>query len=121
VEPKKAKKKPNINIDFDGVVHKYISWDGFAPTNPPVAETKKTLEKLSEFFVITIFSVRAETTEGKDGIEKYMKDNDLPFTRVTDKKMAGLIIDDNCVCFTGDWAETLKKVATFQNWQKKKK
>jgi hypothetical protein len=121
VEPKKAKNKPNLNIDFDNTIHIFTSWDNNNITDSPLPKAKESLDKLSVFFTITIFSVRAQTTEGVGAIKSYMKKHDLPFTRVTDKKLPGLLIDDSAITFKGDWEQTVKDIATFQNWQKKKK
>lgn len=120
--PKKPR-KPNLIIDFDGTIQTYVSgWQG--PKNipdPPTKHVKEALDILKNSFRIVIFSVRAETEEGAQGIREYMEKHNLHYDTVQVKKPIGLIIDDNCLHFEGDWAKTLKQIADFQHWHKKEK
>jgi len=120
--PKKSR-KPNLVVDFDGTIQTYASgWQG--PDNipdPPTKDVKKALDILKNSFRIIIFSVRAETEEGAKGIEAYMEKHNLYYDKIQITKPIGLIIDDNCIRFEGDWSKTLQQIADFQHWQKKEK
>jgi hypothetical protein len=117
----KTKRKPNLNVDFDGTVvqaGKFIS-PGVI-TNPPNDGCKEALDHLNKFFNIIIFSVRATSSAGVKGIEEYMKKYDLPYSHITNIKAAGLILDDNCTQFRG-WGNALKDLANFKHWKADKK
>ncbi len=119
----KPKRKPNLVVDFDGTINSYLSgWKG--PDNipdPPTKGAKEALDQLSKHFRIIIFSVRAETEDGARGIKEYMEKYSLPFNKIQYKKPVGLIIDDNCIRFTGDWFKTIEEIADFTHWHKKEK
>lgn len=114
--------KFNLAIDFDGTINTYDS--GFVSPSqipdPPTEGAKEALDLLSQHFCIVIFSVRAETPEGKEAIKEYMKKHELPYDDVTNEKPSGLIIDDNCLTFTGSWKDMLKKISTFTHWKDSK-
>ena len=118
---KKQVKKPVLAVDFDGTINSYKSgW--VSPDvipDPPTEKSKESLEILSKFFTIVIFSVRAKSELGKKGIAEYMKKYDLPYNSITDKKPNGLIIDDNCLQFKG-WDNTVRAITEFEHWQKNK-
>lgn len=118
----KNKDKFTLAVDFDGTLNSYES--GFiSPSeipDPPVKGAKEALDLLSKHFDIVIFSVRAETKEGKKAIEDYMEKHKLPFREVTDRKPSGLIIDDNCLTFKGSWPKMVKEIASFTHWKDNK-
>lgn len=114
--------KPNIAVDFDGTLftdeHEPFEWakiDG-----KPTKSAKEALQKLSEHFRIVIFSARARREEGKEAIEKRLKEEGMPFDEVTAvKPAASRYVDDWGVQFKGDWDETLKDIVSFKHWDNK--
>jgi hypothetical protein len=109
-------KKLKILIDFDGTIAKEGPFVAphIIPYEPePLA--REALEKLSEFFTVVIYSVRAQSEGGKKAIEDWMKKYDIPYSKVTNKKeMAVLYIDNRAIRYTGDWKKALREVATFE-------
>lgn len=108
-------KKLKILVDFDGTIcqeGKFIA-PHIIPFGPePFAV--EALKKLSEYFTIVVYSVRAQSEGGKKAIEDWMKKYDAPYSKVTNKKeMAVLYIDNRAIRYTGDWKTTLREVATF--------
>ncbi len=110
--------KPNLVSDFDGVINSYKSgWKGPADIpDEPVPGVKEAFDILKNHFNIVIFSVRAETEQGKKGIKEYMAKYKIHYDSIENIKPVGLIIDDNCICFKGNWKESLKEISTFENW-----
>jgi hypothetical protein len=119
----KKENKFVVMVDFDGTLNTYDS--GFVGPaeipDPPVKGAKEALELLSKHFKIVIFSVRAETPEGKKAIEEYMKKHELHYDGINNEKQAGLLIDDNCLTFKGNWPAMVKEIANFTHWKESKK
>jgi histidinol phosphatase-like enzyme len=108
-------KKLKILIDFDGTICKEGKFVAphIIPFGPePFAV--EAIKKLSDYFTIVVYSVRAQSEGGKKAIEVWMKKYGIPFSKVTNKKeMAVLYIDNRAIRYTGDWKKTLSEVATF--------
>jgi len=105
-----------IVIDFDGTVCKFA----FPGVGPPEPNVKEALTKLKELgYKICIHSVRTATYWGGDRehhiqvIEKYMKENELPYDEILidksmDKPIAVAYIDDRAIRYEGNWLEIVK-------------
>jgi len=105
-----VKNKKTISLDFDGVLHEYVEWDGPKPKNPP---TKGALEFVKDVqsagYEIIIHSCRARTKAGRGGITKWLEENNFPKIKVQyEKPQAVLYIDDNAYRFTGKFDKTLE-------------
>lgn len=99
-----------VAIDFDGVIHSYVSgWTGPNPIDPPVPGAAEAIrEYLDEGFEVVIYSTRAETPEGRWGIGEYIRHHvgeevlQHPKFRITSgKPIAVLYIDDRGFMFQG--------------------
>ena len=105
-----------VLIDLDGVLNTY---DGNFDKNkiPPVKEgAKEFLKKLSEKFVIKLFTTRNKLLASKwlieNGIDNFIED-------ITDKKdVCWLYIDDRCICFDGEYKNLSEKIDSFKPWYK---
>ena len=109
VSSKKNTEK-TIALDFDGVIHSYTSgWTGPVPKDPPVEGVLSFIASLFELgYNVVIFSCRASTKSGRNGITKWLKDNSFPEIEVFyEKPQADLYVDDNGFRFDGNFAKTL--------------
>lgn len=86
--------KIEICVDLDGT----IIVDRFPNFGEPIEENVEILKKLKEKgFIITVFSARISgNPEWKTKIEKYLKEKNIPFDRITNIKpyTASIFIDD---------------------------
>lgn len=123
--------KPILSIDFDGVIHSYISgWEGpdvisDSPVQNIQGDSIEWLRKLidSEKFQICIFSSRNSYSTGiqamkdwllKWGLEKEKLDQiSFPFK----KPAAFLTIDDRAVTFKGIFLNP-EDILSFKPWNK---
>lgn len=103
--------KKLLLIDLDGVLNQY---DGkYNPDLIPDIKigAKEFLKNLSENYDIKIFTARNLLLTSKwlitNKLDKYVKD----VTNI--KEPAYLHIDDRCVCFTGNYKETLEDINNF--------
>ena len=123
VEDKKSSKfVRTIAIDFDGVIHSYLSKfvsEEFIP-DEPVEGIADLLNKLKDKYKIVIFSTRASTKRGKNAIINYMNDKGLYFDEVTNIKPAAfLYVDDRAIQFNGDCDKLYNDIVSFKRpWNK---
>ena len=104
--------KKRILVDLDGVLNEY----GKEPYNenyiPPIKKgAKNFIKKLSEIGELYLFTSRNLMLAAKwlveNDIDKYFKD-------VTNIKIPSFIsIDDRCICFNGNYTQTIKSVNSF--------
>ena len=104
------KSKPNLCVDFDGVLNNYTGWKGEKELFTPKDGAKEFLEGLSERYTITIF-----TTRDTAKIKFWMKKYDMYYDNITNiKRGAVCYIDDRAILFNGDYKEILEKVDNFK-------
>ena len=107
--------RQHIAIDFDGTICKQGPFVGIKsiPYEPePFA--KEALMKLSEYFVIDIYTVRANTKEGVEAVAAWMKKYQIPYSQITDKKGPAIFyVDNRAINYGGNWMTTLKEIATL--------
>ena len=108
--------KPKILIDLDGVLNTYKGNfdEHIIPSIKPNAEL--FLKKLTNKFEVKIF-----TTRNIQITEKWIVNNKLTkyISGITNtKENAYLIIDDRCICFDGNYKETLNKINNFKVYWK---
>lgn len=95
-----------IALDFDGVIHSYVSgWTGPIPTDPPVPGARDAIATIRALgYRVVVFSCRAEPEEGMTGIRGWLAIHDIHVDEIThEKPHAMLYFDDRAVRFEGDW------------------
>ena len=120
--------KPILCLDFDGVIHTYISgWKGVdIVPDPPVPGAFEWIEKAMQHFEIHIYSSRSSDTLGRVAIAEYIKEH-VPLHIANQliigwqKPRAFLTIDDRCVRFDGNWSSpelNPEVLLRFKPWNK---
>lgn len=101
-----SRRKQTIAVDFDGVMHSYTSgWKGPIPTDPPVPGTRDAIARLREEYTVIVFTCRALTQDGVQGIRAWLAQHSIEVDEVTGiKPHAVLYIDDRACRFLGSWA-----------------
>lgn len=133
VKPAKPAFKPILCIDFDGVLHSYVSgWQGAdVCPDPPVPGAMEFLQRAVEKFRVAIFSSRSNQHMGiqamclwtmsqlmKSGMEQDEADHVFKLLEWPKEKPPALVtIDDRAVTFTGTWP-SLDELAAFKPWNK---
>lgn len=127
--------KPILCLDFDGVIHSYISgWRGAdAVPDPPVPGAINFLRHAVAHFRVCIYSTRSETEEGREamrlaifrwGIEDVPETVDYDPTWATrlefpeTKPPALVTLDDRAITFDGTWPD-LETLRAFKPWNKR--
>lgn len=120
-------KKYTICVDFDGVIHSYISQ--FDPDNipdPPVEGAIEFLTDMWEEFNVVIHTTRAELGTNRrmirDWLKKWGLHRDIAeFITITDKKQAALIyLDDRAIRFKGPGSfPTVRAIHQAKPWNKR--
>lgn len=116
--------KKTLSIDFDGVIHSYVSgWQGAtAIPDAPVPGAFEFLAAAVERFEVVVFSTRAEDNEAVIAMNDWFTAHGLP-DRVleqifitNEKPKAVLYIDDRGFRFEGVWP-TLDEIDAFRPWK----
>jgi len=101
--------KPDIAVDFDGVIAVHDAWQGVHHFGDPIPFAKEFLTKLQEKYRIVIFTCRCNpllneklaTSELSALVENWLKAHDMPFDEVytgLGKPIAQAYIDDKAIC-----------------------
>lgn len=113
--------KKRLLIDFDGVIHSYITkWNGGLIVDPPMENAFEMLSKYLDNFSVWIFSTRCETQVGIEAIKTWFINND--FLRVHELKYtyeklpAHLLIDDRSFQFKGVFP-TVEEINNFEPYK----
>jgi len=126
-----AKTRRTIAVDFDGVLHKYVSpW--VAPhviADGPVDGALPWLHQMIQTFDVVIFSTRCKTWRGRRAIRRWIREHSvdhhwscteargLKFLRYSYKKVPGLVyVDDRAYRFEGSNFPTEKDVFRALPW-----
>lgn len=119
--------KKTVCVDFDGVLHSYVSgWKGVAEIpDPPVPGALDWLRELMgrEDYEIAIYSSRSEEYSGIQAMVQWLRLHGMTFEEVEQitfprkKPPAFLTIDDRCICFRGTFP-SLQEMDSFQPWTK---
>lgn len=124
--------KPILCLDFDGVIHSYVSrWQGAdVIPDPPVDGAIAFMLGALDRFDVVIFSSRSNQPGGLVAMRNWLKHHagnvwaespagpgleDVRF--VTEKPPALVTLDDRAITFTGEWP-TVEKLAAFRPWNK---
>jgi hypothetical protein len=117
--------KPFLCVDFDGVVHSYISgWQGAeVVSDPPVAGAFAWLVAMAEVFQVCIYSSRSKEPGGVIAMANWIAKWDtegevLPIVSFPVQKPAAfLTIDDRAICFNGKFDDlTTERLLAFKPW-----
>lgn len=109
--------KKKILIDLDGVLNEYGKEPYSESSIPDIKSgAKEFIKELSNHAELYLFTSRnlilAAKWLMKNDIDKYFQD-------VTNIKMPSyLYIDDRCICFKGNYYETLKEIKDFEVYWK---
>jgi hypothetical protein len=124
--------KPDLCLDFDGVIHSYKSgWKGpRVIPDPPVPGAINFLIEATKYFRVSIFSSRSRYLFGRRAMRQWLmwhvrNSSMLPDERKrlqqikwpTFKPGAFVSIDDRCLTFTGKWP-SMQDLRTFRPWNK---
>ena len=102
-----------VAIDFDGVLHSYVSgWTGEAPHDPPTLGARAFCEKLrAEGYRVVVFTCRALTKNGRAATVAWLNLHRIPVDEVTSiKPHAKVYIDDRAHRFEGCWEDAYRRV-----------
>lgn len=117
--------KPILLVDFDGVIHSYISgWRGAAEIpDPPVDGAAAFLASAVNHFEVKIYSARSSQPGGLEAMKRFCLEhfgaiitNHLGFPSY--KPSAFLTIDDRCICFNGNFPNA-ESLLDFKPWNKR--
>lgn len=111
--------KPTVILDFDGVVHSYVSgWQGADNIpDPPVEGIKDAIANMRKYYRIVIVSSRCYQPGGIAAIERWLAAHGIVVDAVTDEKPpAKVIVDDRAITFDGDAGALLARVNAFRPW-----
>lgn len=116
------KRKPILCLDFDGVLHSYISgWKGVdIIPDPPVEGAIESIREYVKHFDVWIVSSRTGEKAGRMAIVDWLVKWGFPDDiRVSvDKPAAVLTIDDRGWMFTGVFPG-VEDIKNFKPWNKK--
>lgn len=111
-----------IVIDFDGVIHSYMSgWKGI--DNIPDLPVPGILEAIKEIraagYYVSVVSSRARETKGVEAIWAYLKKHGIKVDSVGSEKVPGICyIDDRAICFDGKPERLLGQIKSFKPWNR---
>lgn len=128
--------KPILCLDFDGVVHSYVSgWKGATTIpDPPVDGALAFIAEALKHFRVAIYSTRSnqdggiqamvmwlgywsvDPIHGMDGDFDHAVWSEIEWP--TEKPPALVTIDDRAITFTGEWP-AIADLLAFKPWNKK--
>ncbi len=117
-----AKRNYTIAVDFDGVIHSYLTPWVNAETipDPPIPGAIEWLNKMREKFEVVIFTTRGKTAEGRVAVQDYLfahgwTGDEIP--NVTAEKPPALIyLDDRAMRFAGAYP-TADEIHAARPWK----
>lgn len=136
--------KPILCVDFDGVIHSYVSpWTNATTiSDPPVRGALNWLWNATEWFDVQVYSSRSKEPMARAAMldwmtrysrqefpadhpmchngDAYAGDHKYPITFAHEKPAAFLTIDDRAICFQGSWDELEPAdLRNFKPWNKR--
>lgn len=136
--PIEQPRKPILCLDFDGVIHSYVSgWKGAdVVPDPPVLGALDFILAATDRFDVQIFSSRSNQKGGLQAMQRWLQghfnrhvdggtmhdrqemEDRLPRIKWPLEKPAAMVtIDDRAITFTGEWP-TLESLLAFKPWNK---
>lgn len=110
--------KPILALDFDGVLHSYISgWQGAdVIPDPPVPGAVAFVTEASEFFAVVVYSSRARFPEGAESIRAWLRAKGFLEVPVTCQKPPAFVsLDDRVITFRGHFPNA-QGLLEFKVW-----
>lgn len=92
--------KRTVAVDFDGVIHSYVSgWQGLVPTDPPREGALEFVEQLQALdYIVVVHTARANDPQGLAATIHWLANYSFPEMTVTaNKPMAIAYIDDRAI------------------------
>ena len=135
-KPSDAPRKPILCLDFDGVIHSYVSgWQGVAViSDPPVPGALHAIVAYMEHFRVAIFSSRSNQPGGLSAMQQWLgywsvdEEHGMPgdfdhgawgaIEWPLEKPAAFVTIDDRAITFDGTWP-TPGLLKEFKPWNKR--
>lgn len=117
-----------IIVDFDGVIHSYMSpWvDAAKIPDPPVRGAISWLQNLTAHYSVVIWSSRNAQPGGINAMLAYLKQHGLPQRCLdvllfpSEKPPAHLIVDDRAYQFNGPGTfPSISYINSFKPWNKR--
>lgn len=111
-----------IAVDFDGVIHSYMSpWAGDATIpDGPVEGAVEWLNTLTSECDVVVFTTRARSRGGRRAVESWLRENgvDTAHIRITALKPPALVlIDDRAWRFEGPGSyPALEEIKSMHPW-----
>jgi hypothetical protein len=97
-----------VAVDFDGVLHSYVSrWTGVRPADPPEPGAREFVEwLLAAGARVVVVSTRANRRRGARAIRRWLAEYGFPPLPVTRHKVnAVAYVDDRAVRYSsGNWS-----------------
>lgn len=122
--------KPNLLIDFDGVIHRYSKGVYNQKLyDIPVHGAKEFIDSVKDKYRIVVFTARltsfdimnASNRVSKEDIEEWMNKYNIYYDEVTGQKLPAVAyIDDMGIEFTGNWNNVKKRLSYLDQvsrWQ----
>jgi hypothetical protein len=120
-------------LDFDGVLHSYVSgWKGYSVIpDPPVEGAMEFIERAQDSgFTVAIYSSRSRSFWGRMAMKRWVNGHlvsrlgngfgDDAYARISwpwFKPSAFVAIDDRAITFTGNWP-SIDVLKAFKPWNK---
>lgn len=114
----KAGGKPILALDFDGVLHSYISgWQGAdVIPDPPVPGAVAFVREASLHFAVVVYSSRARFPEGAEAMRVWLRAQGFLEVPVTCQKPPAFVsLDDRAITFRGSFPNA-KRLLEFRPW-----
>ena len=115
------KYQPNVVLDFDGVIHSYVSgWQGAGVVpDPPVPLIDEEIKRIrAAGYRVVVVSTRCATPEGMGAVRRYLRENGIEVDDVAaEKPPAKVYVDDRALLFDSNPKGLLEKIQQFRPWQ----
>jgi len=112
--------KKTIVLDFDGVIHSYISgWKGAdCIPDPPLPYVKEAVDILRhEGYEVVIWSTRCTYPLGRQAIKDWLKKWDIEVdSMIAVRPPCICFVDDRAITFKGDWRQTMIDILDFKSY-----
>jgi hypothetical protein len=111
------RRRPTICVDFDGVIHSYVSgWCGeTAIPDPPIHRAKEAIARLRQQYRVVVHSTRCQSAAGRKAIREWLKKHGIEIDEICRSKPPAMVyLDDRAVPFKGDWDQAVVDINSFR-------
>lgn len=108
--------KPNVAIDFDGVLNDYSGWAGDEELFKPREGVTDFLAKLADHYEVWILTTRKPAMVHNWLVEHGLRRYVGTITNIKPPALA--YVDDRAVRFHGDYQQVLHEIEEPAHWQK---